>query len=508
MQISPGDLNWLSSNGYVTAIPKSDYDQAQAEVATLAQMNQNLQNEFLADRAAREVLLRDTKKTHSIMFHFKGGEEQRAERQKAQQDWQEVLKDETEITATDSRIKELIMKKSAIDRMVAYDGQYVSLTGPGVIALNDLNTRNYRVMDNQFPDFIAEMKDTTSQLQSIANQASSYEFGLKQNIFKKVPMADFTQLWNVAIGLAKLQGDPNQISQRFLLALDVVHHFKSTSDNKIMAAEIMTSLRPMESPSLSTDNNADLQNLSQSLKALDDQLRHHAHVPKQLSAGVAATIMYGRKFDGSFPTDRFVQFSKMTKSFESAAILSVMNVPTDQLAAKFQSYRNMFSLWGFRQSEDTELASAYLSLSGLGPDEVRTKLSIIVEGMRSYLQYPLVGAAILTSIPTLEANELLDLTERAYSLMALKAPGLDRSELLSLSIRMIHGVKNELVKQLNPTARLANTPIQFTNAPVAPFFLWYAPLIIVHGSYYSTFSGIGGVHPAHVHGYGGGGFGG
>jgi len=108
--------------------------------------------------------------------------------------------------------------------MVVYDSQYVSLTGLGVIALSDLNIRNYRVMDDEFPDFIDEMKDTTSQLQSIANQASSYEFGLKQNIFQKVPMADFTQLWNVAIGLAKLQGDPNQISQRFLLALDVVHH--------------------------------------------------------------------------------------------------------------------------------------------------------------------------------------------------------------------------------------------------------------------------------------------
>ncbi|HEV2119512.1 MAG TPA: hypothetical protein VGS11_05345 [Candidatus Bathyarchaeia archaeon] len=508
MQISPGDLNWLSSNGYVTAIPKSDYDQAQAEVSTLSQMDQNLANEMMADRAARDALRQDTKKTHSIMFHFKGGEEKDAERQKVQQDWQEVLKDETEITATGSRIKELILKKSTMDRMVPYDGQYVSLTGPGVIALSDLNIRNYRVMDDQFPDFIAEMKATAGQLQSIANQANSYEYGLKQNIFQKVPMADFTQVWNVAIGLAKLQGDPNQISQRFLLALDVVRHFKSTSDNKIMVAEIMTSLRPMDNPSFSTDNNSDLQNLSQSLKTLDDQLRHHAHVPKQLSAGVAATIMYGRKFDGTFPTDRFVQFSKMTKSFESAAILSVMNVRTDQLAAQFQSYRNMFTLWGFRQSEDTELASAYLALSGLGPDEVRTKLSIIVEGMRSYLQYPLVAAAILTSIPTLEANELLDLTERAYSLLALKAPGLDRSELLSLSIRMIHGVKNELVKQLNPTARLANTPIQFTNAPIAPFFLWYAPLIIVHGSYYSTFSGIGGVHPAHVHGYGGGGFGG
>jgi hypothetical protein len=504
-QISPADLNYLSSNGYVTVMQKSDYDQAQADVATLSQMNQNLQNEIMADRAAHNALYQDAKKTHSIMFHFKSDEEKEAERQKVQQDSQEVLKDETAITAADSRIKQLILQKSTIDRMVPYDSQYVSLTGPGVIALSDLNIRNYRVMDNEFPNFISEMKDTTTGLRSIADQASSYESGLKKTIFQKVPKADFTQLWNVAIGLAKLQGDPNQIAQRFLLSLDVLHHFDSTSDNKIMAAEIMTSLRPMN---VSTGDNSDLQNLSQSLKGLDNQLRHHAHVPKQLAAGVAATIMYGRKFDGSFPTDRFIQFSQMTKSFESAAILSVLNVPTDQLAARFQSYRNMFNMWGFRQSEDTELASAYLSLSGLGPDDVRTKLSIIVDGMRSYLEYPLVAAAILTSIPTLEANELLDLTERAYSLLATIAPGLERSELLSLSVRMIHGVKNELVKQLDPTANLANTPIQFTHAPISPFFLWYAPLIIVHGSYYSTFSGIGGVHPAHVHGYGGGGFGG
>jgi len=218
--------------------------------------------------------------------------------------------------------------------------------------------------------------------------------------------------------------------------------------------------------------------------------------------------MFGRRFDGTYPTDRFMQFSKMTRSQESAAILSVLNVPVDQLANRFQSFRLMFNNWGYRQSEDTELASAYLSLSGFGPDDVKTKLTIIVDGLRSYLEYPLVAAAILTSIPTLEANETLDLTERAYSMLEPIAPGLDRSELLSLSVRMVHGVKNELVKQIDPTAKIANTPVQFTHAPLPAFFLWYAPLVMVHSSYYSTFSGIGGVHPAHVHGYGGGGFGG
>ncbi len=46
-----------------------------------------------------------------------------------------------------------------IDRMVPYDGKYLSLTGLGVMMLNDLNVRNYRVSDNEFSDFIEESKD-------------------------------------------------------------------------------------------------------------------------------------------------------------------------------------------------------------------------------------------------------------------------------------------------------------------------------------------------------------
>jgi hypothetical protein len=67
---------------------------------------------------------------------------------------------------------------------------------------------------------------------------------------------------------------------------------------------------------------------------------------------------------------------------------------------------------------------------------------------------------------------------------------------------MVHGIRNELVKELDPTAKIANTPVQFTYSPRG-FFPMYYPLIIVHSSYYSTFSGLGGAHPAHVHGVGG-----
>ena len=102
-----------------------------------------------------------------------------------------------------------------------------------------------------------------------------------------------------------------------------------------------------------------------------------------------------------------MEFSKITSSYESAAILSIFNVPTDQLEVKFQAFRLLFNSWGFEVSEDTELASAYLSISDLGPDDVNLKLSIIENGLRNYLEYPLVASALLASISTLEANELL-----------------------------------------------------------------------------------------------------
>src|SRR3989442_1804383 len=190
----------------------------------------------------------------------------------------------------------------------------------------------------------------------------------------------------------------------------------------------------------------------------------------------------------------------MTRPYESAAILSVMNDPSNQLPSKFQCFRSMFGLWGYQISEDTELASAFLAISDLGPDDVRLKMSIIVTALKNYLEYPLVASAILTSIPTLEANETLNLMEKAYSQLWSFAIGLDRSELVSLSVRMIHGIKNELVEKLDPTAKILKTPVQFTHAPSNIFFGYYAPLIIVHSIYYSTFSGIGGFHPAHVHG--------
>ncbi len=232
---------------------------------------------------------------------------------------------EADVTEREATINELIHKKSKIDRMVPYDGKYLSLTGVGVMMLNDLIVRNYRVSDEEFPDFIEEIQTTFSELRSIAERGSYHVSNLKISF----PEMDLSQLWSISIGLAKLQGDPNQIGQRFLFALDLLKHFDCTLENKMMAGEIMAASRADPSQ---TTTNSDLQNLSETLAKLDHQLRHDAHVPNPLSAGVAATILFGRRYDGTFPTDRFVEFSKMTSSYESAAILSIFNVPSDQLA--------------------------------------------------------------------------------------------------------------------------------------------------------------------------------
>jgi hypothetical protein len=505
MQIQQADMDFLSTNGYVSVMQKEEYDRAVAEVSNLTSMNEELQKEREEERSAEATLEEEEKKTHSILFHFEAREKKEAERESVERERGVVSREEAQIGEIDSKISELIQKKSMIDRMVQYDGKYLSLTGLGVTTLNDLNIRNYRLSDSEFSDFIEESRETSDELRSIAERSSFYE----KSIINEFPKTDFydylSQIWGASIGLAKLQGDQYQINQSFLLALAILQHFSSTIENKMMAAEILTSFREtMTANPSQSQTNSDLQSLSKTLVSLEKEIRHDAKVPKQLSAGVAAIIMFGRRFDGTFPTDRFVEFSKMTASYESAAILSVINVPSDQLAGKFQSFRSLFnSTWGYELSEDTELASAYLSISDLGPDDVKTKMTIILSALKNYLEYPLVAGALLTSIPTLEANETLDLMEKAYSLLGSFATGLERSELISLSVRMIHGIKNELVKELDPTAKITKTPVQFTYIPSPVFFMYYAPLIVAHTSYYSTFSGIGGYHPAHVHGVGG-----
>jgi hypothetical protein len=496
MQIPEADMDFLTTNGYVSLMQKEQYDKALAEISDLGKINEESMHERDEAESAKALLEEDERKTHSILFHFESKDKQKAELERVESQTKVVSKEEADVAEVDSKIKEHLQMKSMIDRMVQYDGRYISLTGLGVITLNDLNVRNYRVSETEFSDFIQERMATFSELRSIADKGNFYMSVLNN----ESPDADLSQLWSVSIGLGKLQGDPNQISERFLLSLDIVQQFKSNLENKMMAAEIMTASKINTSQ---VPTNSDLQSLAESLVSLEEKARHDAHVPKELSVGVAATILFARRYDGTFPIDKLVEFSKMTLSSESAAILSVLDVPLDQISNKFTQFRSLFGSWGYEESEDTDLASAYLAISDFTRDEVKDKMTIILDALKNYLEYPLVATAILTSIATLEANETLDLMEKASTLLGTFAPSLERSELVSLSVRMIHGIKNELVKELDPTAKIAETPIQFTHVPSTVFFMYLTPLILAHSYYHSTFSAFGGAHPAHVHGFGG-----
>jgi len=504
--IPAADLNYLSVGGYVLRTNKEDYDKGADEVARLSQMIAEMNTEKAEEELAEETLQQDERKEHSFLFHLQHEEEKDELLQRTQNETATVSREETDLSAVEANVNELIQKKSMIDRMAPCDGEYLSLTDLGSVILNDLNVRNYRAVDQEFADFSAEIMATYTELRSIADRAVSYIFLLKPRV-TGIGDVEYSNndhdvgghamvqapslLWSTAIGLAKLQGDTDQIGERFIQALNGLQNLDSTTPNKLMAAEIMTALSSQE-----------VQSLESVLRDLDQGLRKQG-VAKELSAGVAATIMAGRRFDGTYPLDRFTQFRQLTSSHEAAAILAVMNVPYDGLSSKFQTFRLLFTSWGYMTSEDTEIGSAFLAIGELNADEVGEKLKYIVEQLKNYLEYPLVAAAILASMPVFESHEVLDLMEKAVTLLSGYAAGLERSELVALAVRMIHGVRNELVKEIDSTAKIAETPVQFTYASHPGLFFWYYPVIVAHSSYNSTFSAMGGFHPAHSHGIGG-----
>jgi hypothetical protein len=505
--MAPADLHYLFSNGYILKASKQDHDEGVDKVARLSQMIDQLHVEREEADQAAAALQQDERKEHSFTFYFEGKEEKEELRESIQRKTAGAAKEESDVREVGAKVNELIQEKSMIDRMIPYDGGYLALTDLGRLVLNDLNVRNYRVADQDFPGFLTEIKATYAELRYMADAATYHVLLLRREVPELEEeghpqdggAAEGVQpgveapslLWSVSIGLAKLRGDAGQIGERFTRAFDAVRGLDSSTANKLMAAEIITAI-----------GSQDVQGLGSALNSLDEQLRHQQHVPDEQCAEVAATILAGRRYDGTYPIDRFPPFRQLTSSYEAASILAILNVPYDGLASKFQGFRSMFASWGYMTSEDTEIASAFLAIGELDADEVGEKLKYIVEQLKNYLEYPLVAAAILASIPVFESHEVLDLMEKAVTLLSGYTRGLARSELVALAVRMIHGVRNELVRQIDSTAKITPTPIQFTFPPNPGFFFWYRPVIIAHSSYLLRFGGMGGFHPAHSHGVG------
>src|SRR5438128_10986988 len=118
IQVQQSDVNFLSTNGYLSVMQKEDYDQAAGEVANLTQMNDALQNEMVEERIGRAALAKDERKTHSILFHLEGRDEKEAEVARVESERGAVAREDADMEEEDSRIKEQTQKKTTTETKI------------------------------------------------------------------------------------------------------------------------------------------------------------------------------------------------------------------------------------------------------------------------------------------------------------------------------------------------------------------------------------------------------
>ncbi len=477
------DLDRLGQLGLVGVYTADQYRGLVDQVGTLEASQNALAAEQAQDAGLRAELAEDAVRDHSILFHLHGRDRKAADLAAEADERSRSQALDADLTQKEQAFNALLVQKSVLDNLTTVGSRYAGLTPAGAVALRDLTVRLYRYGDTDFESYLAQAQRIDQDLVGVAAGGASYLAGLASGI----PDADRAYLWAIAVGLAKSMPDPTTGGPRFLQAYGATSSLSKNPENRLMASEILTALPkplPEELPALS---------------GLVHDVRK-VGVPAESALGVASIVLFGQRADGSFATETVRRFLQETRSYESAALLGITNTPADALAEKFRAMRGMFASWGYEASEDTELASAYLAVSEYAPGEIDAKLAILARGLLAYLQYPLVAASILGSIATLEANETLNLVEKAYGIVGRQATGLSQTELICVAVRMVHGIRNELVGTLDATAAASAAPAsRAVGYGPRPMFM-FLPVVIVHGAYYSTFSGIGGVHPGHVHG--------
>ena len=448
VSISDEDLNSLISSGYIESLSKDEYEKLSASVADLLRVTSELEEARAKENLDEQSFISDQKRIHSIRFWFEGQEKKEADREKAQADQQFVSKDEETVKAENDELQPLIQKKSMLDRQVLCGKRYLSLTGAGVVLLHDLTIRNYRVGEKDLKNFVQETKATEMELRAMAERASNYYSGIRDAISDMYPYmtlsddeeneedyrikskgVESSQLWAVSLGLAKLEGDPDKIKENFIQILDTLKGFSNSNlDSKLMAAETF----------VAAGRAGDISQNIDKLTTTDRQIRQSANVPEELSTGVTATLYCGANPGAS---TRFNEFSRITKSYTAAAVLSGSQESLENLSQKFESFTSLFDSWGYSSSEDVDLAAAYLTVSPLSEGDARCKMSAIIDAIKAEFEFPLVPAAILASIQALNVDELLDLMEKAVTMLQSQplTMGLSHADLSNLAIRMIYG---------------------------------------------------------------------
>ena len=479
------DLTGLQQLNVLQVLSADQYAQVVQGVQTLYTEQETLQQKGEARAQLADQLRQEMERSHSVLFHFEGKDKQAAELQKESQDMSALQAADGDIAAAEKEYDQNMGRKALLDSLTPYGTGYVGLTGLGALSLRDLGARLYRVSDLPFDAYLAQSQLVDRALNDIANLSAQYFSALAGPL----STADRSYLWAISIGLAKRENNLTVGATSYLDAYNGIRDLAHNDENRLMSAEILAAGPRSIGDSLPL------------LKQLDDTVRHLG-VPKQSSLGVASILLLGQRADGTFATENLQAFLRTTPSYESAALLAIINRPFADLGARFGAVRSMFGGWGYAPSEDVELSSAYLAVSDMPMDGLSPKLAVLTRGLAAYLQYPLVASAILASIPVLEANETLQLLEQAYDILGKRAMPLSQPELICLAVRMIHGIRAETVTGLDTTAtRVPAPPVNFHYMPGMWFF--YAPVFIGHASYFSTFGAFGGAHPAHVHAMGG-----
>jgi len=485
--LADSDIALLKQYGIIQLVTQDMYHNLESNVAALETAQQALDQETAQRVGLTLDVQNEERRTHSVLFHFESKEKQSGEVQKEQQDEARLRSLDEDLAKKQQDFAELVAQRSLRDTLTPCGSGYIGFTALGVVETRNLGLALYRAGDSDFTAYWNQAHQVQQEMNDLATSAAGYY----PRMSTQIANADPTQLWGIAVGLGKAQPDPTQGVPTFVEAYDALSGLSSNVENRLMSAEILVSKGDPVEPSV------------QALGSLLSQLRG-LNIPGESSLGVASILWVGQRADGTLATSNLSSYLGLTRSYESAALLSIVNVPVEELAGKFQSLRSMFSGWGYQPSEDVELASAYLAVSELPAEGVGTKLGILAKGLSTYLEYPLVAASVLASLGTLEANETLNLLGQAYDIIGRRAAGLGQPELICLAVRMLHGIRDDLLRPLDATAAVRPSAPPMRTGMYGPHF-YFVPIIVAHNAYYSTYSGISGVHPGHIHGFGGGG---
>ena len=486
--IDSQSLNYLKEQNYLNIYSKDDYDGLKSEISQMEELSRQISSEKEEFQKERAELEEEEQKEHSIKFHLEKKakkEELEGEVQKQETEVQDVYKTEK---SEEDRLNQLMSKKSLLNSLVPYNQMYIFLTDKGKLCVHDLALRLYRFSDEDFTNYENDISTTMNQLNDIVKTAKIYYAYLEGTI---PDVEQKSTLLSTAIGLAKFRDDIAVMENKFHTVYENMGSFTKNVENRLMATEILTGS--------GKDIASDMDEFTEVFK----KVRHESHIPRESATAVAAIIYLSRRYDGTYPFDNLDEFRKITPSYESAAIMASINKDVNDTRDKFVKMKAIFSQWGYDESEDMELSSAYVAISELQPDEIKDKLSVIINAIKNYLEYPLVASTVVATVPVMESNETLDLLSKAYNILENNVAGFERSEIMAAAVSLVHGIRNELITNVDSKATVTNTPYHFYYMPSPFLFPFFLPMLMVQGCYYSTFSGIGGVHPAHIHSVGG-----